>query len=253
MRCVMGSLAVSQPETMMKPFPFAAFVVAIWTVPAWAAEGDSYESLAKESIETIDKFAAILSKIKDKKSADDVRKDFDENAKKMTDLKLRSEKLGEPPAEQRQLAREDVQVESSEASIKKLQEELNRIAKNVDGGKEIVQDLSKSLAPVEQVGQGQEVTLEPRAQALQPDWPRPSGWSVSRPLPAGWKDHARSRYRRDRARRSPAHRAVAGARRAGDGGNPTGKPRISRPTHQPSRAIRVRRASGSSLWPDATR
>jgi hypothetical protein len=135
----------------MKPFLFAVSLSAIWAIPAWADDavkgGDTYETLAKESIETIDRFTAILAKIKDKKSAEEVKQEFDDNAKKMTDLKNRSEKLGEPPPE-RQAELKKMFQSKFQGSIKKLQQELDRIAKDVEGGKEIFQEFSKSLAPL---------------------------------------------------------------------------------------------------------
>jgi len=132
----------------MKKSLITALVVAIGTIPAWAVDGaDSYETLSEETIKTIDAFCSILSKIKDKKSADAVKQDFEDNARKMADLAKRGEKLGEPKAEKKEELEKKYKAKF-DAGIKKLREEMNRIANNVDGGKEIVQELSKSLTPL---------------------------------------------------------------------------------------------------------
>ena len=129
----------------MKKVLFASVVAMIWAFPAPAAD-DTFNNLAEQTIKTIDEFTAILAKVTDKKSADESKSKFEETAKTMADLVKRSQKLGEPSAEQK--AELDKKYKAKiDAAAKHLQAELNRIAMKVDGGQEIVQDFGKLLKP----------------------------------------------------------------------------------------------------------
>lgn len=129
----------------MKNAMFAIVLAAIWAAPARAAD-DSFDSLFQETIKTLDKLSSVLSNVKDRKTADEAKPDFEKAAKSMTDLKKRTEKLGEPSKDQKD-EMEKKYKPKMEAAIKALQSGMVRVQK-LEGGTDIVQEFAKCLAPL---------------------------------------------------------------------------------------------------------
>ena len=116
---------------------------------AWSATvraQDTYEKVLDEMIPAFTKFGDTLATIKDKKTADDAKPKLKEVAKTLGDLKERADKLGEPKGKDKEDLEKKYKDKLQEAA-KKMTTEMIRISQ-LDGGMEIVKELSDLLAPL---------------------------------------------------------------------------------------------------------
>ena len=108
---------------------------------------DTHRSLTEETLKEVDAFTDILKSIKDKNKADEAKPKIEAQAKTMLELRKRSEKLGEPTKETKADLDKEFKTKFAEA-IKRLQDQMIRIATSVDGGQDIVKDIRERLAPL---------------------------------------------------------------------------------------------------------
>lgn len=117
---------------------------------AWSGAAraqDTHEKIADEMIPVFTKLADTLATIKDKKTGDDAKPTIKDIAKKMLDLKERGDKLGEPKGDKKLELEKKYKDKITEAT-KKMTGEMIRIATQVEGGMDIVKDISELLAPL---------------------------------------------------------------------------------------------------------
>lgn len=108
---------------------------------------DSYEKVADEMIPAFTKLGDTLANVKDKKTFEDAKPTFKQVTKTMLDLKERAEKLGEPKGDKKEELEKKYKPKIEEAT-KKMTTEMVRIATQVEGGQDIVKELSEILAPL---------------------------------------------------------------------------------------------------------
>lgn len=129
----------------MKKVLVAAVVALIWSAPSQAQ--DTHEVLADEAIKAFNGFADILAKITDKKSAEAATADLKKTGEKLTELKARFEKIGEPKGEKKEELDKKFKPKMEEVQ-KKVQSEMIRIATKVEGGKDIIMEIGAVLTPL---------------------------------------------------------------------------------------------------------
>ena len=105
---------------------------------------DTHQNLIEEMIASFNKLSDVLVTIKDKKSADVAKSKVETIGKLMADLKKRADILGEPKGEQKEELEKRFKQKMEDAA-KRMTCELIRIAKNIDGGQEIVKEISTLL------------------------------------------------------------------------------------------------------------
>jgi len=129
----------------MKKVMIAAVFACLWAAPVRAE--DSHESVAEDAIKALGTFNDILATIKDKASADDAKPKLKDAGGKLADLKVRFDKLGEPKGGQKEELDKKFKPKMEEVT-KKLQNEMIRIATQIEGGQDILKDITSHLAPL---------------------------------------------------------------------------------------------------------
>jgi type I site-specific restriction endonuclease len=134
-------------EPPMKKLVAASMLAILWAAPTQAEDPkpDTHEALVEETIKSIEKLSKILADIKDKTSSEDAKPKLEETVKAMTAMKKRADKLGEPMGAKKEELEKKYKPEM-EAATKKLTGEFIRIATNVEGGQEIVKNISALFA-----------------------------------------------------------------------------------------------------------
>lgn len=108
---------------------------------------DNFEKVADEMIPAFTKLGDTLATVKDKKTFEDAKPTFKQLTKTMLDLKERAEKLGEPKGDKKEELEKKYKPKIEDAT-KKMTTEMVRIATQVEGGQDIVKELSEILAPL---------------------------------------------------------------------------------------------------------
>ena len=129
----------------MKKALLAAICFFAWTAPTRAQ--DTYEKILDEMVPAFGKLADTLGTIKDKKTSDEAKPKLKEIAKQMGELKARADKLGEPQGDKKTDLEKKYKPKMEEHT-KKLSTEMIRIATQVEGGMDIVKEISELLAPL---------------------------------------------------------------------------------------------------------
>ena len=129
----------------MKKALFAAVLAVLWSAPVRA--DDTHESLADDAVKAFSTFGDILAKITDKPSAESAKPKLKETGAKLADLKIRFDKIGEPKGEKKDELDKKYKPKMEEAA-KKVQNEMIRIATKIEGGMDIIKDITEALSPL---------------------------------------------------------------------------------------------------------
>jgi hypothetical protein len=129
----------------MKRILFAAVLALAWSAPGRAE--DTHETLAEESYKAFNGLADVLAGIKDKDTAEKAKPELKKTGEKIADLKARFEKIGMPTDSKKVELEKKFSPKMKEA-MKKVEKEMGRIATMVDGGLDILKDLTAILAPI---------------------------------------------------------------------------------------------------------